>query len=71
MTMTSFNINLNVTTKVETISDVALEISRLKVTIGILLAKLPPEQRDSFIADLKGLGLNEEASLYSNFNPKI
>ncbi|WP_045441311.1 hypothetical protein [Citrobacter sp. S-77] len=71
MTMTTFNINVNVTTKVDTFADVASEISRLKVTIGILLAKLPPKQRDEFIADLKGLGLNEEASLYSNFNPKV
>lgn len=68
--MSRHQIDLTVSTNAQTLKEVNEELSRLKIVIGVLLAKLPPQQRDEFIKDLDGFGFTEAASLYANFNRK-
>lgn len=71
MKMATHTVNITVTTSARNFQEVNEEISKLKILVGALLAKLPPEQRDNFIQDLNGFGFKEEIALYSHFNPKI
>lgn len=66
--MANLHVNLTITTNASNFVEVNEEFSRLKLTIGILLAKLAPTERENFIKDLRAVGLNEEADIYENFN---
>lgn len=68
--MARHNIDITVTTNAKNVQEVNEELSRMKVVIGLLFAKLQPNERDAFIDDLNGFGLTEESKLYSNFNGK-
>lgn len=64
------DVDITVTTNTSTFQEVNLQLSKLKIVIGVLLAKLPPHERNKFIGDLKNFELNEEADLFEQFNPK-
>ncbi|RTN95718.1 hypothetical protein ACFC2F_03335 [Enterobacter sichuanensis] len=68
--MAVHNIDITVKTNAQTFQEVNEQLSRLKVVIGVLLAKLPPNERNKVIDDLKGFALYEEADLLAQFNPK-
>lgn len=68
--MPTHNITVTVNTNAKNLDEVNEEISRLKLVIGVLLAKFPPELRDSAINDLQSFGLTEAVELYQKFNPK-
>ncbi|WP_405125463.1 hypothetical protein ACI51W_01170 (plasmid) [Pseudomonas marginalis] len=68
--MAVHNIDLTVKTNAQTFQEVNEQLSRMKVVIGVLLAKLPPHERNKVIDDLKGFALYEEADLLDQFNPK-
>lgn len=68
--MARHNLEITVTTSAQNLQEVNEELSRLKIVIGALVAKLGPHERDAFINDLQGFGFNEAADLYSKFNPK-
>ncbi|ELM7985845.1 hypothetical protein Q2Q12_002970 [Escherichia coli] len=70
MSIKTFQLNTTINTKATNLDEVNNELSRLKCVIGLLLAKMAPQQRDQFINDLKALGLDEEANTYAAFNPK-
>lgn len=65
------NVNLTISTNAQNLADVNEQLSKMKFIIGLILAKLQPQERDNFIMDLKNFGLTEEAELFANFNPKV
>ncbi|WP_431623816.1 hypothetical protein [Citrobacter freundii] len=68
--MATHRITVTASTNAKNIDEVNEEISRLKLVIGILFSKLPPEQRDHAINEMQNFGLTEAAELYTAFNPK-
>ncbi|HCM9440019.1 TPA: hypothetical protein N5N39_000368 [Enterobacter cloacae subsp. cloacae] len=68
--MTTHNVTVTVNTNAQSFEEVNEEISRLKLVIGVLLAKFPPELRNNAINDIKSFGLTEAAELFEQFNPK-
>lgn len=68
--MPTHNITVTINTNAKNLDEVNEEISRLKLVIGVLLAKFSPELRDSAINDLESFGLTEAVELYQKFNPK-
>lgn len=68
--MSTHRITVKASTNAKNLDEVNEEISRLKLVIGVLFSKLPPEQRDHAINELQSFGLTEAAELYTKFNPK-
>jgi len=47
--------------------DAQVEIVQLKMVIGLIIAKLPPEHREEIIHELRNFGLNSSAQEFTQF----
>lgn len=68
MTKQTFSLNLECNAK--DLLEINKEIGQLKMVIGLILTKLPPEYRQSVIDELNEWGLPESAQEFNQFaNP--
>ncbi|MFS7385013.1 hypothetical protein AB6870_23535 [Rahnella inusitata] len=49
------------------LSDAEREIGQLKMVIGLLIAKLPQDDRENIILDLKNFDLEDSAKEFTQF----
>ncbi|MDF7650764.1 hypothetical protein PUG42_19720 [Erwiniaceae bacterium L1_54_3] len=68
--MSKIQINTTISTNASNFQEVNVELSKLKATIGMIISKLPSDQRRAFIADLKTVGFNDAVEIYNNFIPE-
>lgn len=52
---------------IDNLDDAQQEIVQLKMVIGLIIAKLPPEQREDIIHELRNFGLNSSAQEFTQF----
>lgn len=51
----------------DNLDDAQVEIVQLKMVIGLIIAKLPPEQREDLIQELRNFGLSSSAQEFTQF----
>lgn len=51
----------------DNLSDAQSEIVQLKMLVGLIIAKLPPEQREDIIHELRNFGLHNSAQEFTQF----
>jgi hypothetical protein len=61
------NRKIELNCKFENLKDAELEVVQLKMVIGLLIAKMPLDQRENIILELNGFGLNEFSKQFTQF----
>ncbi|HCJ6320173.1 hypothetical protein [Salmonella enterica] len=60
-------ININLQCRLTNLEDAEREIGELKMVIGLMLAKLPEDHRESVINELKAWGFPDKAEEFDQF----
>lgn len=68
--MTLVHRNINLSCKLNSLSDAEREIGQLKMVIGLLIAKMPLDQRENIILELQNFGLLDSAKEFTQFVPE-
>lgn len=68
--MTLVHRNIQLACKLNNLSDAEREIGQLKMVIGLLIAKMPLDQRENIILELQNFGLNDSAKEFTQFVPE-
>jgi len=66
-TMPLVNKRIQLQCVIDNLDDAQQEIVQLKMVIGLIIAKLPPEQREDIIHELRNFGLNSSAQEFTQF----
>lgn len=61
------NRKIELNCKFDNLKDAELEVVQLKMVIGLLIAKMPLDQRENIILELNGVGLNEFSKQFTQF----
>lgn len=59
--------HLDIKSDAKNISDINKEIGELKLVIGFILMKLPPESKQAVINELKDWGIPDAAKTFDQF----
>lgn len=51
----------------DNLDNAQVEIVQLKMVIGLIISKLPPEQREDIIFELRDFGLSNSAQEFTQF----
>lgn len=65
--MTAINKRIQLQCVLDDMEDAQAEIVQLKMVIGLIIAKLPPENREEIIHELRNFGLNSSAQEFTQF----
>lgn len=65
--MTAINKRIQLQCVLDDMEDAQVEIVQLKMVIGLIIAKLPPEHREEIIHELRSFGLNGSAQEFTQF----
>lgn len=68
--MTLVHRNIKLACKLNSLSDAEREIGQLKMVIGLLIAKMPLDQRENIILELQNFGLSDSAKEFTQFVPE-
>lgn len=61
------NRKIHLNCKFEDLKDSEKEVVQLKMVIGLLIAKMPLDQRENIILELNGFGLGDFAKQFTQF----
>lgn len=61
------NRKIELNCKFDNLKDAELEVVQLKMVIGLLIAKMPLDQRENIILELNGFGLSEFSKQFTQF----
>jgi len=65
--MPTVNKRIQLQCVLDNLDDAQVEIVQLKMVIGLIIAKLPPEQREDLIKELRNFGLSSSAQEFTQF----
>lgn len=65
--MPAVNKRIQLQCVLDNLDDAQVEIVQLKMVIGLIIAKLPPEQREDLIQELRNFGLSSSAQEFTQF----
>lgn len=65
--MPAVNKRIQLQCVLDNLDDAQVEIVQLKMVIGLIIAKLPPEQREDLIKELRNFGLSSSAQEFTQF----
>ena len=65
--MPAINKRIQLQCVLDNLEDAQVEIVQLKMVIGLIIAKLPPEQREDIIRELRNFGLAGSAQEFTQF----
>jgi hypothetical protein len=65
--MPTVNKRIQLQCVLDNLDDAQVEIVQLKMVIGLIIAKLPPEQREDLIQELRNFGLSSSAQEFTQF----
>lgn len=68
--MPTHNVNIKLNTKTNSFDDVNAEITSLKLLIGLVAAKLPPDCREHLLNEAATLGNPDMAKMLAQFFPQ-
>ncbi|ALV92416.1 MULTISPECIES: hypothetical protein [Pantoea] len=65
--MPAINKRIQLECILDDMDDAQVEIVQLKMVIGLIIAKLPPEKRQEILQELRSFGLGNSAQEFTQF----